>query len=63
MDGGAWQATVHGVAKSWTQLSDFISFSFHLCAGHWIFKLKAMSYSSLHLLALAEIGGCVSWTH
>ena len=22
MDGGAWQATVHGVAKSWTQLSD-----------------------------------------
>ena len=23
MDGGAWWATVHGVAKSWTQLSDF----------------------------------------
>ena len=23
MDGEAWQATVHGVAKSWTQLSDF----------------------------------------
>ena len=23
MDGGAWQATVHGVANSWTQLSDF----------------------------------------
>ena len=22
MDGGAWKATVHGVAKSWTQLSD-----------------------------------------
>ena len=22
MDGGAWQATVHGVAESWTQLSD-----------------------------------------
>ena len=22
MDGGAWQATVHGVAKSWTWLSD-----------------------------------------
>ena len=27
MDGGAWWATVHGVAKSQTQLSDF---SFHL---------------------------------
>jgi len=22
MDRGAWQATVHGVAKSWTQLND-----------------------------------------
>ena len=22
MDGGAWWATVHGVAKIWTQLSD-----------------------------------------
>ena len=23
MDGGAWEAAVHGVTKSWTQLSDF----------------------------------------
>ena len=23
MDGGAWWAAVHGVAKSWTQLSKF----------------------------------------
>ena len=23
MDRGAWQATAHGVAKSWTRLSDF----------------------------------------
>ena len=23
MDGGAWWATVHGVTKSWTQLSNF----------------------------------------
>ena len=23
MDRGAWKATVHGVAKSWTRLSDF----------------------------------------
>ena len=23
MGGGAWWATVHGVAKSWTRLSDF----------------------------------------
>ena len=25
MDGGAWWATDHGVAKSWTRLSDFTS--------------------------------------
>ena len=25
MDGGAWWATVHGVAKSWTRPSDFTS--------------------------------------
>ena len=23
MDGGAWWATIHGVTKSWTRLSDF----------------------------------------
>ena len=27
MDGGAWWATVHGVAKSQTQLNDFTFFS------------------------------------
>ena len=30
MDGGAWWAPVHGVAKSWTRLSDFtFTFQFH----------------------------------
>ena len=30
MDGGAWRATVHGVAKSRTRLSDFtLTFHFH----------------------------------
>ena len=30
MDGGAWRAAVHGVARSWTQLSDFtLNFPFH----------------------------------
>ena len=30
MDGGAWWATVHGVSKSWTRLSDFtFPFPFH----------------------------------
>ena len=31
MDGGAWKAAVHGVAKSLTQLSDF-TFTFHFDA-------------------------------
>ena len=31
MDGGAWWAAVHGVAKSWTRLSDF-PFTFHFQA-------------------------------
>ena len=31
MDRGAWQATVHGVTGSWTQLSDF-TFTFHFHA-------------------------------
>ena len=30
MGGGAWLAAVHGVAESWTQLSDFtFTFCFH----------------------------------
>ena len=36
MDGAAWWAAVHGVAKSWTRLSDFTSLHFNpyvaLCA-------------------------------
>ena len=31
MDGGAWWAAVHGVAKSWTLLSNF-TFTFHFHA-------------------------------
>ena len=31
MDGGAWWAAVHGVAESWTRLSDF-PFTFHFHA-------------------------------
>ena len=31
MDGGAWWVAVHGVAKSWTRLSDF-TLTFHFPA-------------------------------
>ncbi len=34
MDGGAWWATAHGVAKSWTRLSDFtFTFNFLITLG------------------------------
>ena len=43
MDGGAWRSTVHGVAKSWTRLSDLTFFqilsdhSFNFSACNWVF--------------------------
>ena len=43
MDGGAWWASVHGVARSWTQLSDFI-FTFHF---HALEKEMATHFSVL----------------
>ena len=43
MDRGAWWAAVHGVAGSWTQLSDF-TFTFHF---HALEKAMATPYSVL----------------
>ena len=42
-DGGAWWAAVHGVAKSWTRLSDF-TFTFHF---HALEKEMATHFSVL----------------
>ena len=42
MDGGAWWATVHGVAKSQTRLSDF-TFTFHFHA----LEKEMATYSSV----------------
>ena len=36
MNRGAWQATVHGVPKSWTRLSDDFHFHFAPNPVHWI---------------------------
>ena len=38
MDGGAWWATYHGVAKSQTQLSNFTFTFFHLVWVLWGIK-------------------------
>ena len=47
MDGGAWQATVHGIAKSWTQLSAFAHTHTHTHTHNVIVHCmdRAFSYS------------------
>ena len=55
MDGGAWWATVHGVAKSQTRLSDF-TFTFHFQALE-----KAMVTHSLENPRDRSLEGCHPW--
>ena len=58
MDGGAWTAAVHGVAKSWTRLSDF-TFTFHFHA----LEKEMATYSSVpawRIPGTAEPGGLLS---
>ena len=58
MDGGAWWAAVHGVAKRWTQLSDF-TFTFHF---HALEKEMATHSSVLawRIPGMGEPGGVLS---
>ena len=59
MDGGAWWATVHGVAKSRTRLSDF-TFIFHFHA----LEKEMASHSSVLALRIQGRGslvGCRLW--
>ena len=58
MDGGAWWATVHGAAKSWTRLSDF-TFTFHF---HALEKEMATHSSVLawRIPGMGESGGLPS---
>ena len=59
MDGGAWWAAVHGVAKSQTQLSDF-TFTFHF---HALEKEMAIHSRILawRIPGTAELVGCHLW--
>ena len=61
MDGGAWQAAVHGVAKSRTQLSDF-TFTFHF---HALEKEMATNSSVLawRIPGMGSLMGCCLWGH
>ena len=58
MDRGDWRAAVHGVAKSWTLLSDF-TFTFHF---HALEKAMATHSSVLawRIPGMAEPGGLLS---
>ena len=59
MDGGAWQAAVHGVAKSQAQLSDF-TFTFHFHA----LEKEMTTHSSVlawRIPGMGEPGGCRLW--
>ena len=71
MDGGAWWVTVHGIEKSWTQLSDFI---FTLLFGRKVMAnlgsiLKSRDITlptNVHLVKAmvfpVVMYGCESWT-
>ena len=62
MDGGAWGAAVHEVAKSRTRMSDF-TFTFHF---HALEKEMATHYSVLawRIPGMGEPGGLPSmWSH
>ena len=58
MDGGAWWAAVHGVAKSWTRLSDF-TLNFHFPA----LEKEMETHSSVlawRIPGMGEPGGLLS---
>ena len=58
MDGGAWQAAVHGVAKSRTRLSDF-TFTFHFPA----LEKEMATHSSVLACRIPGMVGCHLWGH
>ena len=58
MDGGAWWAEVHGVAKSWTQLSDFtFIFLFHALEKEMETHSSALAW---RIPGVGELGGLPS---
>jgi len=61
MDGGAWQAAVHEVTKSWIRLRDF-TFTFHF---HALEKEMATHSSVLpgESQGRGSLVGCCLWGH
>ena len=46
MDRGAWQATVHRVAKSWTQLKQFSTHLWEICYMKYHIYITALTPNS-----------------
>ena len=61
MDGGAWWAAIHGVAKSRARLSDF-TFTFHFHA----LEKEMETHSSVlawRIQGMGSLVGCRLWGH
>ena len=43
MDRGAWRATVHGITKSWTRLSDYLHFQ-----NYYAYLVKEAKQNRIH---------------
>ena len=66
MDGGAWWAIVHGVAKSWTRLSDFTSLHFRTSQKKKITLLSTSKhqYSPLHgKMVVQKVSGIFGYSY
>ena len=58
MDGGAWWAAVHGVARSWTRLRDFtFTFHFHALEKEMVTQSSVLAW---RIPGTAEPGGLPS---
>ena len=58
MDGGAWWAAVHGVAKSQTRLSDFtFTFHFHSLENEMVTHSSVLAWT---IPGTGESGGLLS---
>ena len=59
MDGGAWWAAVHGVANSWTPLSD-VTFHFHALEGEMATHSSVLAW---RIPGTGGLVGCHQWGH
>ena len=61
MDGGAWWAALHGVAKSRTQLGDFtITFHFHALEKEMATRSSVLAW---RIPGRESLVGCRLWGH